>query len=114
MPPHIRFAARPSVFEIQEPTMDDNLPARSSSHLRRFLSTLSVGSRPGHGLTRTNTMDSSKTTKTERAPIPSMMAPPDEVYATPLPTLSMVVLSIVSLRTVLRLHAFLPCLDDAW
>ena len=106
MSPHIRFAARPSVFEIQEPTMDDNSQARSSSHLRRFLSTLSVGSRPGVGLTRTNTMDSSKTTKTERAPIPSMMPPSDEAYVTPLPALSMVVLSIVSLSTVHRLDVF--------
>lgn len=33
----------------------------------------------------------------DRAPIPSALQPPPEVYATPLPTLSMVVLSIVSL-----------------
>lgn len=94
--------------------MDDN-PPRSSSHLRRFLSTLSVGSRPGGpGLTRTNTMDSTKTAKTERAPIPSMMPPSDEVYVTPLPALSMVVLSIVSLRTCWPFGCLLTMLDYAW
>lgn len=34
--------------------------------------------------------------KPEQPPIPSALQPPPEVYTTPLPTLSMVVLSIVS------------------
>ena len=34
--------------------------------------------------------------KPERPPIPSALQPPPEVYSTPLPTLSMIVLSIVS------------------
>lgn len=47
--------------------MADNPPTRLSSHIRRLLSTLPVGSRPG--LSRTNTMDSPKTTKIVRGSI---------------------------------------------
>lgn len=108
MPPHIRFAARPTPFDIQEPPMNDLPPASERSNLRRFFSTLSVASATPR-LSRTTTIDSMKTSKTavtERAPIPSMMPTSDEVYATPLPTLSMVVLSIVSL------HLFAACMSS--
>lgn len=74
---------------------DSSSPRKGSSRLRSFLSSLSVA-RSGTRLTRTNTFDSMKTVATQRTHIPSVMPQSDEVYSTPLPALSMVVLSIVS------------------
>ncbi|KAF8720814.1 hypothetical protein AX14_010713 [Amanita brunnescens Koide BX004] len=110
MPSHIRFAARPTPFDIQEPPMNDLPPASERSNIRRFFSTLSVASATPR-LSRTTTIDSMKTSKTavtERAPIPSMMPTSDEVYATPLPTLSMVVLSITMLGEFLTANVSTP------
>ncbi|KAF8348626.1 hypothetical protein F5887DRAFT_951109 [Amanita rubescens] len=110
MPPqrHIRFGPPERVFDIQEPTMDESLSARKgSSRLRHFLSSLSLA-RSGTRLTRTNTFDSLKTVATERVPIPSMMRQYDEAYTTPLPTLSMVVLSITMLGEFLTANVSTP------
>lgn len=109
--PHIRFITPATVFDVQDPPMDDNASTRSGhSRLRRLLSRVSLpGSNPRlsrvHSVT---SIDSLKTAVTERPPIPTMMPPSDELYATPLPVLSMVVLSITMLGEFLSANVSTP------
>jgi hypothetical protein len=67
------------------------------STARRFLGRMSLGNlkggRPSFGSFR---RDGLPTPKPDRPAIPTMMQPSGEAYSTPLPKLSMVVLSIVS------------------
>ena len=80
--------------------IDDN---QESSTIRRVVSKLSFN-KDGHSLaSRWKNLQNAEgsTPASERAPIPTMMQTQNEVYATPLPVLSMIVLSIVSLIRVL-------------
>jgi hypothetical protein len=70
---------------------------RAISTARRFLGRMSLGNlkggRPSFGSFR---RDGLPTPKSDRPAIPTMMQPSGEAYSTPLPKISMVVLSIVS------------------
>lgn len=78
---------------------NDSLP-REISTARRFLGRISLGNlkggRPSFGSFRRDGETVLPTPKSDRPAIPSMMQPSGETYSTPLPKISMVVLSIVS------------------
>ena len=78
---------------------NDGLP-RETSTARRFLGRISLGNlrggRPSFGFFRRDGETVSPTPKSDRPAIPTMMQPSGEAYSTPLPKISMVVLSIVS------------------
>ena len=75
-------------------------PPRETSVARRFLDRISFGNfrggRPSFSSFRRDGEAVSPTSKSDRPAIPTMMQPSSEVYSTPLPKISMVVLSIVS------------------
>ena len=87
-------------FGSQGSGLGDDTSEAPASTTQRILGRISFGSfrhRPSF-LNRVNEQDSATPTP-ERAPIPTMMQPSSEVYTTPLPILSMIVLSIVSFIT---------------
>jgi hypothetical protein len=75
-------------------------PPREISTARRFLGRMSLGNfkggRPSFGSFRRDGETVLSTPKSDRPAIPTMMQPSGEAYSTPLPKISMVVLSIVS------------------
>ncbi|KAF8636948.1 hypothetical protein AX17_003199 [Amanita inopinata Kibby_2008] len=110
--PPTRFLTRTRVFGVQEPSMDGLAATTTTSEpslVRRILTRLPFN----NSKTRTSrwrSTDSQRSATVERAPIPSMMRPSDEVYATPLPVLSMVVLSITMLGEFLTANVSTPFL----
>ena len=78
----------------------NEVPPGETSVAQRFLGRISLGNlrgpRPSLSSLRRNGEPAPPTPKSDRPPIPTMMQPSGEAYSTPLPTLSMVVLSIVS------------------
>ncbi|KAK2461247.1 hypothetical protein APHAL10511_006774 [Amanita phalloides] len=103
--PRIRFSSPARIFDVLDPPMD---PPSSSSRLRRFFRSLSHATLSSPLLSRKSTMESLKTAAAEPAPIPSMMLSSDHVYSTPLPTLSMTVLSITMLGEFLTANVSTP------
>ena len=99
-------------FGSQEPLLEDATPTPSTAH--RILGRISFSSlrrgRPSFLNPRNG--DSTSTPSTERPPIPTMMTGSGEAYMTPLPKLSMVVLSIVSPISSLFVWAILKVLID--
>lgn len=83
-------------FGTQEPLSEDVNPTPSTAH--RILGRISFSSlrRGRPSFLNSGNGDSPSTPSTERPPIPTMMNGSGEAYMTPLPKLSMVVLSIVS------------------
>ena len=75
-------------------------PPPEMSTARRFLGRISLGNlkggRPSFGSFRRDGETALPSPKSDRPAIPTMMQPSGEVYSTPLPKISMVVLSIVS------------------
>lgn len=89
-------------FGIPEPLSEDSNEAAGPSTARRILAWMSFSSlRPGRPsfLHRRSEEEAPSTPSTERAPIPTMSAS-GEVYMTPLPKLSMIVLSIVRIKFI--------------
>ena len=75
----------------------NHAPPREISTARRFLGRISLGNgRPSFGSFRRDGETVPPTPKSDRPAIPTMMQPSGEAYSTPLPKISMVVLSIVS------------------
>lgn len=70
--------------------------ARRSGFLGRISLGNLRGGRPSFGSFRRDGAAALPTPKSDRPPIPTMMQPSGEAYSTPLPKLSMIVLSIVS------------------
>lgn len=92
-------------FGSQEPLTEEANPSPSTAH--RILGRISFSSlrrgRPSF-LGSRNDGGSVSTPSTERPPIPTMMNASAEAYMTPLPKLSMIVLSIVSAQFLLSGH----------
>lgn len=91
-------------FGVQDSALDDEETAQPGV-VRRVFSRLSFGGsqhRPSFTSLWRSGDDNSGTPHTglERPPIPTMIQPSGEVYTTPLPTLSMIVLSIVRIPDV--------------
>ena len=78
-------------------TGNEALP-RETSTTRRFLGRMSLGNlgRPSSSPFRRDGEAASPTPKSDRPAIPTMIQASGEAYSTPLPKISMVVLSIVS------------------
>lgn len=102
MPPHVRsFGMDDSALDT-----DNETPAASAGEqtpqTRRILGRISFGHnqhRPSFTARWMSNVDEeggfSATPTSERPPIPSALQPSGEAYTTPLPVLSMIVLSIV-------------------
>lgn len=89
-------------FGVDESALDDDndTPQRDGSSLRRVLGRISFGNsmrRPSFASRLRAGADSPA--PSERPPVPTVMQPAGEVYQTPLPILSMIVLSIVRRRS---------------
>ncbi|KAF9530140.1 hypothetical protein CPB83DRAFT_851026 [Crepidotus variabilis] len=86
----------------------------SPSMGRRLLGSISLSSlrnaRPSFSFSRGGNSTISSTPETERPPIPTMMQSSGEVYSTPLPKLSMTVLSITMLAEFLSANVSTPFL----
>lgn len=89
-------------FGVQEPALDDDGETSSTNLAQRLLGRISFGNsqhRPSftfRGRTPSaGGLESTQGIPPDRPPIPTMMQSSGEVYTTPLPTLSMIVLSIV-------------------
>ncbi|KAJ7064824.1 hypothetical protein C8F01DRAFT_1128328 [Mycena amicta] len=95
-------------FGRDESALDDTEPA-TESPVRRLIGRISFGGlsqhRPSFASRWTNN-DANPTT--ERAPIPHMIQSSAETYATPLPVLSMIVLSITMLGEFLSANVSTP------
>jgi len=96
MPPRRSFGVNESALD------DDNeTPQYEQNAVRRILHRFSFGSsrhRPSFTARWRNNVDEEGgmvMPTSERPPIPTMMQPAGEAYTTPLPVLSMIVLSIV-------------------
>ena len=80
----------------------NDAPPRETSAARRFLGRISFGNlnvgRPSFSSFRSRTDGDTllPSPKSDRPAIPTMMQPSGEAYSTPLPKISMIVLSIVS------------------
>ncbi|PFH50637.1 hypothetical protein AMATHDRAFT_60780 [Amanita thiersii Skay4041] len=111
--PRTRLKTPSRVFGIHQLSMDDSdlVAQPEPSVLSRVLGRLSFSSKNRQSMSaRLRSTDSRRTTTTERPPIPSMLRPPEEIYVTPLPTLSMVVLSITMLGEFLSANVSTPFL----
>jgi len=90
-------------FGIPEAPTEDSNEASSTvqpSVARRLLGSVASGSwikgRTSFSASREESARHTSSPSTERAPIPTMMQSSGEIYTTPLPKLTMLVLSIVS------------------
>jgi hypothetical protein len=108
-------------FGVQDSALDDEETAQPSV-VRRVLGRISFGGsqhRPSFTSRRGNEEDTPETpnTASDRPPIPTMIQSAGEVYTTPLPTLSMIVLSIVRITNLYRAMwnntAYRPCLANS-
>ncbi|KAF9475124.1 major facilitator superfamily MFS-1 [Pholiota conissans] len=100
-------------FGAPEALSDDTNDTPGPSTARRILGKMSFSSlrrgRPSFLNIRSGG-DTPSTPSTERAPIPTMMSASGEVYMTPLPKLSMIVLSITMLGEFLSANVSTPFL----
>lgn len=91
-------------FGVDESALDDTEGPTDGNIVQRLLRRISQRasqSRPSFVPRWPNILnsgDEGETPPSERPPIPTMMQPSGEAYSTPLPVLSMVVLSIVRLQ----------------
>lgn len=97
------------VFGSEGSALDDDIPEQSTA--RRILGRVSFGNsqhRPSFAArwrsVITNDGDADGTPTTERPAIPTMMQSSGEAYMTPLPVLSMIVLSIVRIFNVIKIR----------
>lgn len=85
---------------LDSTNLEGGIGNRETSTVRRFLGRISLGNlrggRQSFGSFRRDGEAAPPIPKSDRPPIPTMMQPSGEAYSTPLPKLSMVVLSIVS------------------
>lgn len=100
-------------FGVDESALDDDndTPQRDGSSLRRVLGRISFGNsmrRPSFASRLRAGADSPA--PSERPPVPTVMQPAGEVYQTPLPILSMIVLSITMLGEFLSANVSTPFL----
>ena len=112
-------------FGIQDPAVDPvgQLDTSESNLARRMLRRISFGSFSGslRSRLRDGDVDSSASTPgtVGRPPVPTVMQASGEVYATSLPILSMIVLSIVWISLLCLRHdpfylsVFRPCLESS-
>ncbi|KAJ3825505.1 hypothetical protein F5880DRAFT_1552169 [Lentinula raphanica] len=100
-------------FGTDDSALDDNDATPTRSALRRALPRISFGSlhRPSFSFKQSSDNDNNVVSPSvDRPPIPSVSQPAPEVYATPLPVLSMVVLSITLLGEFLSANVSTPFL----
>ncbi|KAF8644931.1 hypothetical protein AX16_008213 [Volvariella volvacea WC 439] len=103
-------------FGVDESALDDTEGPSDSNVVRRVLSRLSFGTsqhRPSFVSRWRNATSEAQeeiAEPSERPPIPTMMQPSGEVYSTPLPVLSMIVLSITMLGEFLTANVSTPFL----
>ncbi|KAJ8487527.1 hypothetical protein ONZ45_g14294 [Pleurotus djamor] len=100
------------VFGIEEGTPEEDAPSQNQpSPSGRLLGRLSFGGlrRPSF-LRRDEDGDHGEGGSSERPPVPTVMQSSGEVYATPLPVLSMIVLSITMLGEFLSANVSTPFL----
>ncbi|PPQ77975.1 hypothetical protein CVT25_015442 [Psilocybe cyanescens] len=106
---HVRSFGMPSADE-DEGLVQEEEPSTA----RRILGKISLSSfrrsRPSFANSMANRESNPSIPSTERAPIPTMMQSSGEVYMTPLPKLSMVVLSITMLGEFLSANVSTPFL----
>ncbi|KAJ7512779.1 hypothetical protein B0H11DRAFT_1947347 [Mycena galericulata] len=106
-------------FGPDESALDDSpeTPEQTPSRVQRFIGRLSLGNsqhRPSFASRWRNNSGNEEeggppgTPNTERPPIPTMMQSSTETYATPLPILSMIVLSITMLGEFLSANVSTP------
>ncbi|KAK7044747.1 histone H2B [Favolaschia claudopus] len=108
MPPNRIFGPPPD-----ESALDDSPDTPERNRIRKFVGRLSFGNlsqhRPSFARSRNSGEDGvSGTPRNERPPIPSVVMTSAEVYATPLPVLSMIVLSITMLGEFLSANVSTP------
>jgi hypothetical protein len=109
-------------FGRQDSSSGNEALPRETFTVRRFLGgRMSLGNlgRPIFGSFRRDGEAALSTPKSDRPAIPTMMQPSGEVYSTPLPMISMVVLSIVSnvlLDNVLLIYFYYQrrCLGNSY
>ncbi|KAF9010033.1 hypothetical protein BDQ17DRAFT_1273732 [Cyathus striatus] len=109
------FSAPRRIFGVQNSTTgnDNEAVQRESNGARRVLSRISFGSikrKPSFLSRLRGEGEAVSTPGSERAPIPTMMQSSGEVYSTPLPVLSMIVLSITMLGEFLSANVATPFL----
>ncbi|KAJ3781028.1 hypothetical protein GGU10DRAFT_379962 [Lentinula aff. detonsa] len=101
-------------FGTDDSALDDNDNTPSRSALRRALPRISFGSLRRPSFIFKNSTDDENSAivspSIDRAPIPSVSQPAPEAYATPLPALSMIVLSITLLGEFLSANVSTPFL----
>ncbi|KAF7351232.1 Histone H2B [Mycena sanguinolenta] len=103
-------------FGPNESAVDDSPETPEHNRVRRFIGRLSFGNlsqhRPSFASRLRNNGENGGaepgTPRTERPPIPTMMHSSGETYATPLPVLSMIVLSITMLGEFLSANVSTP------
>ncbi|KIK56864.1 hypothetical protein GYMLUDRAFT_46768 [Collybiopsis luxurians FD-317 M1] len=109
-----RHSATPRrTFGADDSALDDTDATPTRSSLRRALSRISLGSLRRPSFIFKNGSDSEGgvfSPSVERARIPSVSQPAPEAYATPLPVLSMIVLSITLLGEFLSANVSTPFL----
>ncbi|KAF9067469.1 hypothetical protein BDP27DRAFT_1267432 [Rhodocollybia butyracea] len=100
-----RLSATPRrTFGADDSALDDTDATPTRSALRRTLPSFTSLRRPSFGFKKNDNTDVSP------APIPSVSQPSPEAYATPLPVLSMIVLSITLLGEFLSANVSTPFL----
>ncbi|KAJ6595888.1 hypothetical protein DFH09DRAFT_1135898 [Mycena vulgaris] len=103
-------------FGPDDSALDDRPESPEQTGVRRLIDRISFGNsqhRPSFAArwrygSNDEGNDMTSTPTTERPPIPTMMQPAGETYSTPLPTLSMIVLSITMLGEFLSANVSTP------
>ncbi|KAJ4473031.1 hypothetical protein J3R30DRAFT_3296642 [Lentinula aciculospora] len=107
-------AAPRRTFGADDSALDDTDATPTRSALRRALPLISFGSLHRPSFSLKNNVDNEDrnvaSPSAERPPIPSVSQPAPEAYATPLPVLSMIVLSITLLGEFLSANVSTPFL----